>query len=112
MRYAFGELIRIVCKQGRKHNALPTPYHKTVAYSAVAPTVMTESACQLFRYSCEHKILLMVAEVVFLTWLSGKLLLALASTVMLGSESRGTSHHILLSHNSANRDSLTLNLIC
>jgi hypothetical protein len=36
-------------------------------------------------------------------WLTAKLLLALASTVLLGSESRGTNDHILLSHVSGSR---------
>jgi hypothetical protein len=45
------------------------------------PAVMAKSACQLLHYSCEHKIHLIVAEVVCLIWPSGKLLLALASTV-------------------------------
>jgi hypothetical protein len=39
--------------------------------------------------------------------LSGKLLLALASTVILGSESRWTHDHILLSHDSGSRATLT-----
>jgi hypothetical protein len=39
---------------------------------------------------------------------SGKLLLALASTVILGSGSCGTHEHIFLSHDSGSRETLSV----
>jgi hypothetical protein len=45
----------------------------------------------------------------YLDWF-GKLLLALASTIILSSESRGTHGHILLSHDFVSRATLIINV--